>query len=1069
MFQRPLLARLLFAVLLVGGTLAVRWPVLDRQIWNLDEGSTITMAQMVLDGQVLFRDAADNRTPLVPYVKALILAVTGDWNTRAIHIAVALMLGFTAVLLWSTCRRLGHEAVGVFAALAFLGLGTGLIPPIDALAAHTGWFLIFFSALGFWLFSAALDREARPTAFASGACFGLAMLAKQPGLLDFGVTVVIVLLLALGRERAQAWRLLPAMAAGFVLPLAVTLAYFASHGALADLRFYAWTYNTQVYVPEVPLGRRLAAVQIPLRLLAERMPAALALGSAAAAGLLWLVFVRERREPAKAVLAWLTLGWSATGLLSTMLSGRDFAHYSIQVLPGVCLACSWSLAWCWRRAGEAHAASRRLVLRALPVLALLSLLLPGAWWTATAEARDDGTAGIGEIIRQHSRPDERIFIWGYLPELHVFAQRLPSTRFFYTNWVTGLIPWTNVDWMKDTAYAVIPGTAEQMQGDYRRRPPAIVVDSGGHRGYLKYPIREQAWLWDRVRYEFAEVEPDRARGWGCRVFRRIADAAYGTRFPAEIAESADLALELPAAAAAADAPVTVRYPAGTTSVELYKDGELYRRIETFSSAAGTVVFNAVQPDLPLGERRFQAVARGGRTLASRAATLEVTPPALDAAGPPLEFNGAAYAPLLATSIHGAMHRFPGQKFWDAHAPARLTYERPPGLYGIELDYQLNEVLAKEPARWKTDGVELIVQFEDATGARQQLLRRRLDATRHRADRGPQLEQVLLPLDQPGRIHIWISPGPVSDSASDWVWLHAVRGVGAPAKLFFRGQQLSATRIATPLGMARMTLNQLDVMMVHAPSEIEFDLLPGMHRLKGVYGLLPSAWNGPKGSAGATFEVWHLPGQGEPRRLHQIRLNPVHIPGDRPPRALNVELPRPAGGRIRLVTAPTHPQDNSFNHTYWADLTAEEFQANLATPGAPIPHAKVTAPHGYNELPEGGHEVIYLHAPSELVFPLRAGLRVLTGTCGLLTSAWSDQEVTEGARFIIEGEQADGRRTELWSRVLDPEASPTDRGFIPFTVTVPPENYVRLILRTDARRGHGLNRAWTFWHDLRLDP
>ncbi|HEX2860541.1 MAG TPA: glycosyltransferase family 39 protein, partial [Lacunisphaera sp.] len=228
----PFLARTVFALLLVVGTLAVRWPALDRQIWNLDEGSTITMAQQVLDGDVLFRDAADNRTPLVPYVKALVLAIAGDWNTRAIHTALALMLGFTAVLLWLTCRRLGHESVGVFSALAFLGLSTGLIPPVDSLCAHTGWFLIFFSATGFWFFSAAVTRLSRRAACASGVSFGLAMLAKQPGLLDFGVTVVIVVILASRRHHRHIWRLLPWMLGGFLVPLAITVAYFHAHHAL---------------------------------------------------------------------------------------------------------------------------------------------------------------------------------------------------------------------------------------------------------------------------------------------------------------------------------------------------------------------------------------------------------------------------------------------------------------------------------------------------------------------------------------------------------------------------------------------------------------------------------------------------------------------------------------------------------------------------------------------------------------------------------------------------------------------------------------------------------------------
>ncbi|MEJ1971491.1 MAG: hypothetical protein WDM96_02950 [Lacunisphaera sp.] len=32
----------------------------------------------------------------------------------------------------------------------------------------------------------------------------------------------------------------------------------------------------------------------------------------------------------------------------------------------------------------------------------------------------------------------------------------------------------------------------------------MLLDTGGLRGYLKYPLREQAWLWHKVTHEFAE-------------------------------------------------------------------------------------------------------------------------------------------------------------------------------------------------------------------------------------------------------------------------------------------------------------------------------------------------------------------------------------------------------------------------------------------------------------------------------------------------------------------------------------------------------------------------------------
>ncbi|MEJ1971488.1 MAG: hypothetical protein WDM96_02935 [Lacunisphaera sp.] len=139
---------------------------------------------MILHGQIPFRDAADNRTPLVPYLKAIVLAVAGEWNVRAIHITVALMLGCTAALLWQIGRALGRESAGVLAALCFFWLSGGLIPPVDGLTAHTGWFLIFFSALGFWLFTDAFNRTSRGAAMRQRPGLRVFLPGETAGLLD---------------------------------------------------------------------------------------------------------------------------------------------------------------------------------------------------------------------------------------------------------------------------------------------------------------------------------------------------------------------------------------------------------------------------------------------------------------------------------------------------------------------------------------------------------------------------------------------------------------------------------------------------------------------------------------------------------------------------------------------------------------------------------------------------------------------------------------------------------------------------------------------------------------------
>ena len=101
--------RIILVLVLIGTAYALRAPWLGRDNWSLDEGSTFTMAAQVRHGAVIYRDAADNRSPLVPYLKAAVFAVWGDWNAHAVHVALALLLGLCAVGLWRISRRLGDE------------------------------------------------------------------------------------------------------------------------------------------------------------------------------------------------------------------------------------------------------------------------------------------------------------------------------------------------------------------------------------------------------------------------------------------------------------------------------------------------------------------------------------------------------------------------------------------------------------------------------------------------------------------------------------------------------------------------------------------------------------------------------------------------------------------------------------------------------------------------------------------------------------------------------------------------------------------------------------------------
>jgi hypothetical protein len=343
--------RILIALLLFFATVAPRAPFCGQTIWNVDEGITVTAAQSILSGGVLYRDIADQRSPLVPYLESIILAVGGAWNNAAIHWTLAVLLGLAALGLWRIAARLGHERVGVAAALVFAVLCFQLPEGYDAMAAHTEWFLLLFSVTGFLAFAVALGRPGLRWGLCVGALFGLATLCKQPGILDWGTTLVLLGLLAISApvaRRSALLRLGIGSAIGLGAVLGLALGYFAWHGALADLRYYAWTYNNTVYVPALSLGQRLASVRVPFVLAAQFVPAALVLGIGGAIALLIVAFRGLGRRPVEiSPLPWLALGWTASGLVATTLSGRGFSHYSIQVIPGLSLVCGWLLVAGW--------------------------------------------------------------------------------------------------------------------------------------------------------------------------------------------------------------------------------------------------------------------------------------------------------------------------------------------------------------------------------------------------------------------------------------------------------------------------------------------------------------------------------------------------------------------------------------------------------------------------------------------------------------------------------------------------------------------------------------------------
>ena len=579
---------MIFALACLAGVLALRGPSFGFAIWNVDEAIHAAVARTILDGGVLYRDAIDQRTPLSYYAFAAVFAVAGENNLVAVHVFVAVLIAMTA---WMLFRAAGRErgGAGLAAAVIYGALATALFYQGDANAANTEWFVAFFTAAAMAVFFASRGHPGPRRLFIAGTLLGAAFLSKQPALLDCAAPVVVLAWMRWQRiltTREVTVRLL-ALAAGWLTPVLLTLGYLTMRGALADAVFYTWTYNLAYYGREVGSDERFVALLLPFRLLVgtgQGVLLALWLGGA---GLVAFRLLQRTPTPGEHAAApgglYLAI-WSLTALAGTAASGRNFGHYAIQFLPAFALGAGLAVAAAIRLARDPRAAQAGRLIAAVLVLA-------AAWslGTATAKARsrtlpEDPSLRVSAYIREHTMPTDRIFVWGYHPDIYLHADRRPASRFVYCSFLTGLIPWTNVAPDRDTAYAIVPGAMDTLLRELAKHPPAFIVDcsAGPNRHWDKYPLEKFPPLRDFIREHYEVAEAGQFVPQGFRLFRPrkagVTEAAEPELNPAVLAQLGISVLGPPLPPASGHAP----HGAGFSMVE--------GRAEYFAHAPSRLIY-----------------------------------------------------------------------------------------------------------------------------------------------------------------------------------------------------------------------------------------------------------------------------------------------------------------------------------------------------------------------------------------------------------------------------------------------------------------------------------------------
>jgi hypothetical protein len=428
----------------------LRIPTFGNHVFNTDEAYLATEAQVLDHGGRLYVDVVDRKPPLVPYVYAAAFTIAGSDGLTSVRVLAALAHALTALLLAVEARRrFGRAWTGVVAGTLYLLAATAFRPQ-DAQAANFEVFMLP-------LMTAAMLLAIRRRPASGGVTLAAATLAKQTA----AVTLLPMVWLA---WRARRWPDVIRLVLSFVLPLLVVAALMGFH----DFVFWNVTGNGGYLGAGGVVGYafRLGLRQTGWFLLGHAVIVVLA-------ALAW----RHRRDDAD---LWL---WLLSGVVAVLAGLRFFPHYYLQILPPLCLLATRAL-------------SSRPVLTRPWVLACMFVVVVATtslYAVPAFGAHDDSDAAIAfsvaRYVNQHTRPDEKVFVWGHAPEVYWASGRRPSARFVTTGYLTGESGGRPPDRV-GTQYAT-PHAWTQFLEDLRRHPPALVVDmsTADQRHARFYPIR----------------------------------------------------------------------------------------------------------------------------------------------------------------------------------------------------------------------------------------------------------------------------------------------------------------------------------------------------------------------------------------------------------------------------------------------------------------------------------------------------------------------------------------------------------------------------------------------------
>ncbi len=517
-------------------TVMLRQPYSHSGFLSNDEGVYTTNALVLSKGGFLFRDAFDHKPPGFNYLYYWILSAA-DFRMSAVRYVFTLLIALH-ILAFHALMRDHFPAPVALAQTLLIAILPNVGPFFDFQAAHPEIPMMVFATMSLTFLNVATRQPPSGTlCFLSGVFWGCSFQMKQAG-----ITLIVPLLYLLlvriptvptgstGTLNGALIRLSTCFIAGFSIILVISVTPFAIHGALGDFTLGFFQYN-RFYFHGMNL---LDMAVVNLQSLQRLFSVSPVVYFAAAIGL--IVALRQAfgiRSDASLVSesrrARFVLLWFASSLIGALLGKKGFLHYYIQLLPPIAVLSFYPVLPIFKLRIRAPALITSFVLTAFaatdaivhqsaysdhPAQSLHSILHPGDSFQYVTQPR---AQAIADYIRLNTSPSDRIFVWGFFPQLYALSERLPATRFSFCQPLIGVDIAPDRNAMPEETRLFMERLQTIAASEFETHLPAIVIDTApvGFWGWKDAPLTTIDRIGSLVRERYDRT----TQFWGMDVYR----------------------------------------------------------------------------------------------------------------------------------------------------------------------------------------------------------------------------------------------------------------------------------------------------------------------------------------------------------------------------------------------------------------------------------------------------------------------------------------------------------------------------------------------------------------------